>query len=85
MKEDKRRKVTPEVVRKMRELRSQGMTYQKIAKELNLSYLTVYKYLNVEKYPEARIEAEEGATARTEAVPEKKPGFWAKLKEKLGS
>ncbi|MBC7218934.1 MAG: helix-turn-helix domain-containing protein [Hadesarchaea archaeon] len=85
MKVDKRRKVTSEVVKKMRELRSQGMTYQKIAKELNLSYLTVYKYLNVEKYPKVKLVPEAAAEAKEEAAPEKKPGFWSKLKSMLGA
>ncbi|MGC8817300.1 MAG: helix-turn-helix domain-containing protein [Candidatus Hadarchaeum sp.] len=86
MKVDKRKKVNPEVLKKMRELRSQGMTYQKIAKELNLSYLTVYKYLNIEKYQKVKTEPKEGAAVPKEgAAAEKKPGFWSRLKAKLGS
>jgi DNA invertase Pin-like site-specific DNA recombinase len=80
MKADRRRKVTPETVKRMRELRSQGMTYQNIAKKLNLSYLTVYKYLNPEKEVKGEVE-----TQKEEASPEKKPGFWARLKAKLGA
>lgn len=85
MKVDKRRKVTPEVVRKMQELRSQGMTYQNIAKEMKLSYLTVYKYLNLEKYSDVKVEPSEGAAVKEEEAPKKKLGFWARLKAKLGS
>ena len=43
------------------------MTYKKITDEFNLSYLTVYKYLNVEK----------------QVKKEEKAGFFARLKKKF--
>ena len=74
MKKDKRRKVTPETIKKMQELREEGMTFKKIADKLNLSYCTVYKYLTVEK----QVEKEE------KVIKEEKAGFFARLKKKLG-
>ena len=79
MKVDKRRKVTPETIKKMQELRGKGMTYQKISETLKLSYLTVYKYLNREEKVKDKVE-----TKKEEQVSEKKVGFLGKLKTKLG-
>lgn len=78
MKVDKRRRVTPEIEKKMQKLRADGMTYQKISETVNLSYLTVYKYLNKEEKVKAAPEVKE------EAQVEKKTGFLANLKLKLG-
>lgn len=76
---DKRRKVTPETVKKMQELRSKGMTYQAISENLRLSYLTVYKYLNKEEKAKDKVEIK-----KEEQVSEKKVGFFGRLKKSLG-
>ncbi len=81
MKVDKRRKVTPAIVKKMQKLRADGMTYQKISETVNLSYLTVYKYLNPE---EKTTDKPEPAAKKEEPVGEKKAGFFGSLKAKLG-
>ena len=79
MKVDRRRKVTPETVKKMQELRGKGMTYQTISKRLGLSYLTVYKYLNTDKKVKDKVEIK-----KEEQVSEKKIGFFGRLKKNLG-
>ncbi len=85
MKVDKRVRVTPEKLKRMQELRKNGMTYQKIATTVHLSYLTVYKYLNNQKEvkaaPVAPVEVKE-----EEKAPEAKAkeGFFDRLKFKLG-
>ena len=79
MKVDKRRKVTPETVKKMQELRGKGMTYQAISKKLGLSYLTVYKYLNTDEKVKDKLEIK-----KEEQVSEKKVGFFGRLKKNLG-
>ena len=79
MKVDKRRKVTPETVKKMQELRGKGMTYQAISEKLSLSYLTVYKYLNKEEKAKGDVEIK-----KEEQVNEKKVGFFGRLKKNLG-
>jgi DNA invertase Pin-like site-specific DNA recombinase len=48
-KRDRRRKVTPAMIRRMRELRGEGLPYEKIAKRLNLATMTVFNYLKEEK------------------------------------
>jgi DNA invertase Pin-like site-specific DNA recombinase len=78
MKVDKRRKVTPETVKRLRELRSNGMTYQAISKKIGLSYLTVYKYLNADKTIKDKTEVK-----KKEHV-DGKLGFFGSLKKKLG-
>jgi DNA invertase Pin-like site-specific DNA recombinase len=40
-----RKKVTPELTEKMRELRAKGWPYQRIAAELGLSVMTVHNHL----------------------------------------
>jgi len=40
------RKVTAEVLKQMKELRKQGLTFDKIAKELSISTSTVATYIN---------------------------------------
>ncbi len=79
MKVDKRVRVTPEKLKRMQELRSQGMTYQRIATTVHLSYLTVYKYLNNQKEVKVPVEMEQ--EPQNSAV---KEGFFGKLKVKLG-
>lgn len=44
-KKDRRRKVTPEMIKRMKKLRGEGLPYMEIAEKLNLSYATVYNYL----------------------------------------
>lgn len=39
-----RRKVTPEVLEKMKRLRAEGMSYEKIARRLGLYPMTVYNH-----------------------------------------
>ena len=68
MKKDKRRKVTSEIMEKMRKLRKEGLSYAKIADELKLGQMTVYNYLKKKETP---IEEEKPA--------EKKVGFWERL------
>ncbi len=90
VKRDKRRKVTPEKLKKMEELRKRGMTYKAISDRLNLSYLTVYKYLTkvepVAKEEKVEVKEEE-VGVKEEPVAEKKEevGFFAKLKKWFGS
>ena len=76
MKQDARRKVTPEIMEKMRRLRKEGYAYAKIADELSLSIMTVYNYLKKE---EKGVEKEEKVGEKKE-----KAGFMASLKRKLG-
>ena len=48
-KRDRRRKVTPEMIRRMKELRGEGLSYEEIAKRLNLAPMTAFNYLKKEK------------------------------------
>jgi len=48
-KRDRRRKVTPEMIRRMKELRAEGLPYEGIAKRFNLATMTVFNYLKKEK------------------------------------
>lgn len=41
----RKRKVNPEIIKKMKMLRRNGMSYNKIARRLGLSVMTVYNYL----------------------------------------
>lgn len=91
VKVDKRRKVTPEIIKRMQRLRGEGLTYMKISDKLGLSYLTVYKYLKkggrAEKAEE--IKKEERGMVEKEVVKEgpakgEKVGFFGRLKAKLG-
>ncbi|MBA7502647.1 hypothetical protein ES706_01240 [subsurface metagenome] len=45
-----RRKVTEEVLERMKKLREEGLTYREIADKLNLSYETVFRYLREEGF-----------------------------------
>lgn len=47
---DKRKKLSNDVIAKMKELRMQGLSYQKIANQLNINWMTVYLKLNPEYY-----------------------------------
>ena len=49
MKRKRRTKVTPEILKRMGELREKGLTYRNIASELDLSPMTVYKRLKAGK------------------------------------
>jgi DNA invertase Pin-like site-specific DNA recombinase len=55
-----RRKVTPELMERMRELRAKGWPYQRIAAELGLSVMTVYNHLKKAEVGEPRGEATRG-------------------------
>jgi transcriptional regulator with XRE-family HTH domain len=48
-KRDRRRKVTPAMIRRMKKLRAEGLSYEKIAKRLNLAPMTAFNYLKGEK------------------------------------
>ena len=71
MKQDARRKITPEIMEKMRKLRKEGLSYAKIADELKLGQMTVYNYLKKKEKP-----AEEKPT---EEKKEEKVGFLERL------
>lgn len=45
----RRRKVTSQMVKRMKALRKRGLSYGKIARELNLGTMTVYNYLKREE------------------------------------
>lgn len=49
MKQNVRRKVTPEMIEEMKKLRKEGLSYGKIAYKLKLSTTTVYNYLKKEE------------------------------------
>lgn len=44
-----RGKVTPETIEKMKRLRKEGLSYNKIASRLRLSVMTVYNHLKKEE------------------------------------
>lgn len=48
-KKNRRRKVTPEMIRRMKKLREEGLSYEKIAKRLDVAPMTVYNYLKKEE------------------------------------
>jgi len=49
MKQNVRRKVTPEMIEEMKKLRREGLSYGKIAYKLKLGTMTVYNYLKKEE------------------------------------
>jgi len=49
MKQNGRQKVTPRIIKRMKKLRKEGLSYGKIAYKLKLSTMTVYNYLNKEE------------------------------------
>ncbi len=49
VKKDKRRKITPEMIRRMKKLREEGLSYTRIATKLNVAPMTVYNYLKTGK------------------------------------
>jgi hypothetical protein len=52
-----RKKVTPKLMEKMKELRARGWPYQRIAAELGLSVMTVYNHLKKAEVGKPREEA----------------------------
>ncbi len=50
MKQNSRRKVTPEMIERMEKLSEGGLSHKEIADNLKLSKMTVYNYLKKEKY-----------------------------------
>jgi len=48
-------KVTPEIVREMRRLRGEGLSYGKIARRLGLNPMTVYSHLRKRPGPIERL------------------------------
>jgi DNA invertase Pin-like site-specific DNA recombinase len=70
-----RKKVTPEMIEKMKELRNQGWSYQKIASKLGLSVMTVYNHLQ-----KVGIKAEEKPREeKEEEKKQEKRGLLARL------
>ena len=47
---DKRKKITPEILNEMKQLREQKMSYRQIANKFNISYNCVYLNLNSDYY-----------------------------------
>ena len=50
---DKRKKITPEILNEMKQLREQKMSYRQIANKFNISYNCVYLNLNSDYYNNA--------------------------------
>ena len=48
--QDRRIKITPEIVNQMKQLRNQGLSYEKIARKLDINYANVYLHLNPDYY-----------------------------------
>ena len=67
-----RKKVTPEILERMKSLREKGMSYNKIADKLGLSVMTVYNHLKKEEKVRLIEEKEE------------KVGLVQRLKRALG-
>ncbi|MBA7619521.1 hypothetical protein ES703_26860 [subsurface metagenome] len=47
---DRKKKVTPEVLKEMKNLREAGLSKRRIAEKLGLSYGTVFRYLGEEGF-----------------------------------
>ena len=71
-----RKKVTPELIEKMKELRAQGWPYQKIAAKLGLSVMTVYNNL---KKAEVEKPKEEVTEEKKEEEKKEKKGLFSRL------
>jgi DNA invertase Pin-like site-specific DNA recombinase len=74
-----RKKVTPELIEKMKELRAQGWPYQKIAAKLGLSVMTVYNHLKKAGKVEAEKPKEEAVEEKKEEEKKEKKGFFSRL------
>ncbi len=55
MAKDRRKKVTPEMKERMKELRSEGLSYRETAEKLGLSYATVYNHLKRSEEEEEEV------------------------------
>ncbi len=76
-----RRKVTPEILERMKSLREKGMSYNKIADKLGLSVMTVYNHLK--KAPKGRRKVTPEILERMKSLREKGMSY-NKIADKLG-
>jgi DNA-binding CsgD family transcriptional regulator len=48
-KKNRRRKITPAMIERMKKLRKEGLSYEKIAQRLGVATMTIFNYLKREE------------------------------------